>query len=71
MTYPKMLHFPLSSAYLCPDCNTIGNCPDQCPACACEVLMNLSGVLNRQPEAAAPAATIAPRSYSELMRMVA
>ncbi len=43
-------HIPLGSAYLCPDCNSIGNSPRQCPACASEVLMNLSGVLNRQVE---------------------
>ena len=44
-------HIPLDSAYLCPDCNSIGNSARQCPACASEVLMNLSGVLNREGEA--------------------
>lgn len=49
---PTMLlqYIPLCSAYLCPDCNTIGNSAKQCPACASEVLMNLSGVLDRQVE---------------------
>ena len=40
-------HFPLTSAYLCQDCNSIGNNANQCPACASEVLMSLSAVLNR------------------------
>lgn len=48
MTYPMMQHFPLSSAYLCQDCNSIGNCATQCPACASTVLMSLSGILNRE-----------------------
>ena len=48
MPTPMLQHIPLSSAYLCQDCNSIGNCARQCPACASEVLMNLSGVLNRE-----------------------
>ena len=47
MTYPMMQHIPLKSAYLCQDCNSIGNCAEQCPACASAVLMNLSCVLDR------------------------
>ena len=43
-------HIPLSSAYLCQDCNCIGNCASQCPACASEVLLSLAGVLNRESE---------------------
>jgi ferredoxin len=50
MPTPLLLHIPLSSAYLCQDCNSIGNCARQCPACASEVLMSLSGVLNREVE---------------------
>jgi len=46
---------PLSSAYLCPDCNSIGNCARQCPACASEALLSLSAVLNREvADVAAP-----------------
>lgn len=45
--YLMLQHFPLSNAYLCQDCNSIGNCANQCPACASEVLMNLAVVLNR------------------------
>ena len=53
MPTPMLQHIPLSSAYLCQDCNSIGNCARQCPACASEVLMNLSGVLNREVHEAA------------------
>ena len=48
MPTPLLQHIPLSSANLCQDCNSIGNCARQCPACASEVLMSLSGVLNRE-----------------------
>ena len=50
MPIPMLQHIPLASAYLCQDCNSIGNCANQCPACASEVLMSLSGVLNREVE---------------------
>jgi ferredoxin len=50
MPTPLLQHIPLTSAYLCQDCNSIGNCARQCPACASEVLMNLAGVLNREVE---------------------
>jgi hypothetical protein len=43
----SMQHIPLASAYLCPDCDCVGNSSRQCPACACEVLIALAGVLNR------------------------
>jgi hypothetical protein len=48
MTHCNMQHIPLSSAYLCQDCNSVGNCAMQCPACASIVLMGLAGVLNRE-----------------------
>jgi hypothetical protein len=48
MALSTLQHIPLRSAYLCQDCNCIGNCARQCPACASEVLMGLSGVLNRE-----------------------
>lgn len=50
MPIGMLQHIPLASAYLCQDCNCIGNCARKCPACASEVLMSLSGVLNRQVE---------------------
>jgi|HubBroStandDraft_5_1064220.scaffolds.fasta_scaffold138616_2 hypothetical protein len=48
MTYPMMQHIPLRSAYLCQDCNCIGNCSMQCPACASTAVLNLSSVLDRE-----------------------
>lgn len=53
MTFVAMQHMPLTNAYLCQDCNCIGNCAQQCPACASEALMGLAGVLNRKSEEAA------------------
>jgi hypothetical protein len=50
MTFVSMQHMPLTSAYLCQDCNCIGNCAVQCPACASEALIGLSGVLNRESD---------------------
>jgi hypothetical protein len=44
-------HIPLSSAYLCQDCDSIGNCASYCPACASPVVMGLAGVLNRETAA--------------------
>ena len=43
-----MQHMPLSSAYLCEDCHCVGNCAEQCPACASAALMCLAGILNRE-----------------------
>jgi hypothetical protein len=48
MTYLMMQHFPLQSAYLCQDCNSIGNNSGACPACASTVLMSLACVLDRE-----------------------
>ncbi|HZB88849.1 MAG TPA: hypothetical protein VE291_09350 [Terracidiphilus sp.] len=35
------------SAYLCQDCDCVGNCATQCPACASAALLSLATVLNR------------------------
>jgi hypothetical protein len=48
MTFVSMQHMPLSSAYLCEDCHCVGNCAEQCPACASSALLSLSGILNRE-----------------------
>jgi len=48
MRYHSMLHFPLDSAYLCQDCNSVGNNSRTCPACASAVLMSLATVLDRE-----------------------
>ena len=50
MKFLSMQHMPLTTAYLCQDCNCIGNCASQCPACASEALMGLAGILNRKSE---------------------
>ena len=50
MKFATMQLIPLTSAYLCQDCNCVCNCAKQCPACASEVLMGLAGVLDREPE---------------------
>ena len=81
MTHCKMQHIPLSSAYLCQDCNCVGNCAEQCPACASSVLMSLSGVLDREvdrderPDPAYSYSGAYPRSVAgtvvELTSMVA
>lgn len=63
------LHIPLTSAYLCQDCNCVSNCSRRCPACASEVLMGLAGILNRE---VAVAVEEMPRpSYSYVSTMVA
>ena len=43
-------HIPLASAYLCPNCSSIGNSSKQCPACASPFLLSLASVLDRVPE---------------------
>lgn len=50
MTFATMQHIPLVNAYLCQDCNCVGNCSQQCPACASGALMTLAGVLDRKTE---------------------
>lgn len=50
MTLVSMQHIPLANAYLCQDCNSVGNCSVQCPACASEALMGLAGVLDRRTD---------------------
>lgn len=70
MIFPTMQHIPLKSAYLCQDCNSVGNCSRRCPACASEVLMGLAGVLDREVERQ-PQAAISLSSYSHYTAMVA
>lgn len=47
MNSPMLQHIPLKSAYLCQDCDCVGNSATRCPACASTALMNLAAVLNR------------------------
>jgi hypothetical protein len=48
MTITTMNHIPLNSAYLCQDCNAVGNNSRQCPACASQSLLGLAGVFDRE-----------------------
>ena len=50
MTFSAMQLIPLSSAYLCQDCNCVGNNANQCPACASSALLGLANVLDREPK---------------------
>jgi hypothetical protein len=49
MTTASMIHIPLTSAFLCLDCDRVTDSRHACPACASESLMGLSAVLNRKP----------------------
>ncbi len=53
MKFTAMQHIPLSTAYLCPDCNCIGNCAEQCTVCASPILLALANVLDREVESEA------------------
>jgi hypothetical protein len=48
MKHITMQHIPLTGAYLCQDCNSVGNNAMNCPACASTVLLGLAGILNRE-----------------------
>ena len=50
MTRTPPQHIPLASAYLCQDCDCVGNNSMHCPACSSAVLMGLAGVLDRKEE---------------------
>ena len=50
MKFTSMQHIPLSSAYLCPDCNCIGNCAEHCTVCASPFILALANVLDREVE---------------------
>ncbi len=58
MPLNAMEYIPLVSAYLCQDCNCIGNCERQCPACASSALLGLAVVLDRKHDETARAQRI-------------
>lgn len=66
-------HIPLKFAYLCQDCDSIGNCATSCPACASHSLMGLSAVLDRQVmmHERKPVTEMPQKSYPEYTAMVA
>lgn len=51
MIRPALVQMFLSSAYLCPDCDTVSNDSRRCPRCHSAVI-GLAGVLNREEGAA-------------------
>jgi hypothetical protein len=69
MTYLTMQHMPLKAAYLCQDCDSVGNNPSCCPACASGVLLGLAAVLDRGM--AVEQRLSYPRSVAEFTSMVA
>jgi hypothetical protein len=54
MKVVSLQHMPLTNAYLCQDCNCVGNNAMQCPACASTALMGLAAILNREEEVSMP-----------------
>lgn len=72
MTAPMLQHIPLRAAYLCQDCDSIGNSAVRCPACASEVLLGLSAVLDREVVVERkPVAHMPPIAYTHYTAMVA
>jgi hypothetical protein len=65
MVFSLLQHFPLQYAYLCQDCDSIGNCAVQCPACASQALMDLSTVLDRRDIADNAAVAVMPAANDE------
>ena len=43
-----MSHFPLTSSYLCPGCNCIGDNSRQCAGCGQYAIIALSTILDRR-----------------------
>ena len=41
-------HIPLAKAFLCQDCEEVGDSEQACPACASQSLLPLAVVLNRE-----------------------
>jgi hypothetical protein len=50
MISAMMNHIPLNSAYLCQDCDAVGNSAMNCPACGSHVLLGLASVFDRRAE---------------------
>jgi hypothetical protein len=63
MKFATMQHMPLMSAYLCPDCNCVGNSASHCPACNSGVLLSLSVILNREEK-------VGPQKRGESRRLL-
>ena len=46
----ELTTIPLSSAYLCVNCNSVGPSAIECPDCKSKSLLSLSAVLDRKPK---------------------
>lgn len=64
MNILSMQHIALASAYLCPNCNCIGNCSVRCPACASSAVLGLAGVLDRTPQDDSQLRRVQPRALA-------
>jgi|HubBroStandDraft_1064217.scaffolds.fasta_scaffold286375_1 hypothetical protein len=68
----SLQHIPLAGAYLCQDCNAVGNSAMNCPACASTVLLGLAGVLDREEALEqTPVMFLHSATYEHSMAMVA
>jgi tRNA(Ile2) C34 agmatinyltransferase TiaS len=67
----NMEYMHINSAYLCPDCNSIGNNSQRCPACTSTMLLSLASVLNREVEEEQMLPYAYPRAVASLAAMVA
>lgn len=47
MSAADKVYIPLDTAFLCADCQCIGNSANTCPACASGALMGLQSVMDR------------------------
>ncbi len=47
MNRARLNYIPLNQAYLCQDCNAVGNDSTYCPACASKALLGLARVFDR------------------------
>jgi len=44
----ELLHMPLDEAYLCLDCNAVGNCGTECAACKSSHVFAIQKWLDRK-----------------------
>lgn len=64
----ELHYFQLKAAFLCLDCDCVGNSACYCPVCCSTSLLSLAKLLNRAQEIAqdaTPSDSLAPRSVQE------
>jgi hypothetical protein len=47
---PPPLHVPLSTLYLCVECDNVTNAAGVCPSCTCHQLLSLAVILSREEQ---------------------